>query len=98
MNAVIGLDLDINFLTAIDFIMRIITPEDLVQYLYNETSPHKESEIKTALENDLELREAFEQMVLAKKQLQEQQHSPREEVMKKILDHADKTFTHLHSH
>lgn len=78
--------------------MRTITPEDLVQHLYNETSPHEENEINTTLANDLELREAYEQMVSTKKQLQEQQHSPREEALKKILDYADKTFTHLHSH
>ncbi|MEO6328336.1 MAG: hypothetical protein ABIO55_05365 [Ginsengibacter sp.] len=78
--------------------MRIITPEDLVQYLYNETSPQKTKAIKAALENDWSLREAFEQLVSVQKKLKDVDLSPREEVVKKILDHADKTISHLHSH
>ena len=78
--------------------MRIITPEDLVRYLYNETSPQKAKAIKAALESDWSLREAFEQIVSAQKQLEELEKSPREEAVKKIFDHADKTVSHLHSH
>ncbi len=77
--------------------MCTITPEDLVEYIYNETSPQKQDTIKAALESDLQLREAYEQLVSAQRQLLEVKDSPREEVLKKIFDHADKTFKHLHS-
>ena len=77
--------------------MRKITPEDLVQYLYHEAPPKKANAIKAALESDWSLREAFEQLVSAQKQLKEIDLSPREEAIKKILDHADKTIGHLHS-
>ncbi|MEO6455432.1 MAG: hypothetical protein ABIN97_15235 [Ginsengibacter sp.] len=78
--------------------MNNITPEDLVQYLYNETSSEKTMAIKAALESDWSIREAFDQMVAAQKQLEEVKLSPREEAIKEILDHADKTISHQHSH
>ena len=50
-----NLFLDINGL-----LMNNFTPEDLVLYLYNETTPEKSLEITTALEKDWTLREKFE--------------------------------------
>lgn len=76
--------------------MKKITAEDLVQYLYNEVSPKKAKTIKNALESDWSLREVFDQIVTTQKQLKEVKLSPREESIKKILDHADKTISHLH--
>lgn len=78
--------------------MNIFTTEDLLQYLYNETSPKKSAAIKAALEADWSLREAFELMVLGQKQLEYLDLSPREEVLKRILDYADKTIGQLHPH
>jgi hypothetical protein len=40
--------------------MHSFTQEDLVQYLYNETSPEKSAILKAALETDWILREKFE--------------------------------------
>lgn len=78
--------------------MHIFTTEDLLQYLYNETSPKKSAAIKAALETDWSLREAFELMVSGQKQLEYVDLSPREEVLKRILDYADKTISQLHPH
>jgi hypothetical protein len=75
-----------------------ITPEDLVQYLYKETPPQKTMAIKAALESDWCLLEAFEQIVATQNQLHEFEHSPREEAVKRIVDHADKMISHMHSH
>ena len=36
------------------------TPEDLVRYLYNETSEQKTASIKAALQTDWNLRESYE--------------------------------------
>jgi hypothetical protein len=78
--------------------MRIFTTEDLLQYLYNEASPKKSAAIEVALENDWSLREAFDLMVSGQKQLEHIDLSPREEVLKRILDYADKVEGQLHPH
>ncbi len=65
-------------------------PEDLVQYLYNETSPQKTEAIKAALETDRHLKEMYDVIVSAQKRLEAFQLSPREEVVNKILRHAKK--------
>ena len=50
--------------------MHNFTPEDLVQYLYNETSPEKTTAIKAALETDWTLREMYDVIVSAQKRLE----------------------------
>ena len=44
--------------------MNRFTSEDLLQYLYKETSVEKTVEIKTALETDWALREEFNQLAV----------------------------------
>ncbi len=83
-----------NYLTH----MHNITPEDLVQYLYHETSTAKTAAIKAALEADPELREAYEVMATAKKQLEDIELKPRDEAVKKILDHEEKLINQLYPH
>ena len=78
--------------------MRIFTTEDLLQYLYHETSPKKSAAIKAALETDWSLQEAFEILVSGQKQLEELHLSPRENVVKTICDYADKAVSQLHPH
>ncbi len=78
--------------------MHNITPEDLVQYLYHETSTAKTAAIKAALETDLELREAYEVMATAKKQLEDIELKPRDEVVKKILEREEKLINQLYPH
>ena len=74
------------------------TPDDLVQYLYNETSQAKSEAIKKALESDWTLREMYEVIVAAQKRLEAFELSPREEAVNNILRHAEKTITELHPH
>ena len=78
--------------------MRIFTPEDLVQYLYKETSPQKTASIKAALEIDFSLRETFKLIVSAQEKLETIHLSPREQVVRKILRYAKKTIRQLHQH
>ena len=40
-----------------------ITPEDLVRYLYNETSEQKTAAIKAALQTDWNLQETYEKLL-----------------------------------
>ncbi len=88
----------ITFLNKHNFIMRIINSEDLLQYLYNETSSDKSVAIKAALDTDWYLREAFEIMADGQKKLEDINLSPREDTLKKVLNYADKEIKQLHSH
>ncbi len=78
--------------------MTHITPDDLVRYLYNETSEQKSELIKETLETDMNLRETFNALLLSKKNLEETDLSPRPEAVDKILQYAAKQENHLHSH
>lgn len=78
--------------------MTKFTPEDLVQYLYKETSVQKTAAIKAALNADWNLQESFEQLVAAQKNLEEIKLSPRDEAVNKILQHTSKKAGQLHSH
>ncbi|HEV8081279.1 MAG TPA: hypothetical protein VGP43_11220 [Chitinophagaceae bacterium] len=78
--------------------MHNFTPEDLVQYLYNETSPQKTEAIKAALETDWHLKEMHDVIVSAQKRLEAFELRPREESLSKILWHAKKAIAELHTH
>jgi len=66
------------------------TPEDLVRYLYNETSEQKTASIKAALQSDWNLRETYEKLASSMKKLNEINFSPRTETINKILEYAKK--------
>jgi len=89
--------LDIIYFKALNFMTKF-TPEDLVQYLYNETSVQKTAAIKAALRTDWNLQESFEQLVDAQKNLEKIKLSPRNEAVNKILQHTTKKVGQLHSH
>lgn len=78
--------------------MNTFTPEELIQYMYHETSTEKTTAIKAALENDWELREAYDNLSTTQKQLDDINLSPREDTLQKILDYAEKSISLLHPH
>ena len=78
--------------------MTQITQEDLVRYLYNETSDKKSELVKEALESDMTLRDSFEALLASKKNLENVDLSPRPESIDRILQYAGKKEKHLHSH
>ena len=49
--------------------MKHITQDDLVRYLYNETSEAKSDLIREALKTDMELKEVFNALLLSTKTL-----------------------------
>ena len=61
------------------------TPEDLVQYLYKETSKEETAAIEAALEADWTLREKLEVIRKAKDRLERLRFSPRTETVLNIL-------------
>ncbi|MBK9958476.1 MAG: hypothetical protein IPP11_07785 [Chitinophagaceae bacterium] len=72
--------------------MNRFTSEDLLQYLYKETSVEKTVEIKTALETDWALREEFNQLAVSKEMLDSVKlPTPRQQVLANILKYAEKS-------
>ena len=78
--------------------MHNFTPEDLVQYVYHETSLQKSADIRAALENDWTLREMYQTIIEAKRELEPVNLSPRQEALNKVLKYAEKTVSELHHH
>ncbi|CAN5615561.1 hypothetical protein BH11BAC3_BH11BAC3_28880 [soil metagenome] len=75
--------------------MHSFTQEDLVQYLYNESSPEKAARIKASLETDWNLREEFEVISSASKGLEDIKLSPRKIAVDNILKYAEKSIKTL---
>jgi hypothetical protein len=75
--------------------MHNFTPEDLLQYLYKETSPAKTAEIKAALEADWSLREKFEVITSAQNRLEPLKMSPSQQTIDNILNYAEKAIEAL---
>lgn len=74
------------------------TTEDLIQYLYNETSPEFTFAIKTALESDWALREKFGVIQATSRKLNPVLMSPRQQSIDFILNYAEKSVEELSSH
>lgn len=66
------------------------TPEDLIQYLYKETTPEETAAIEKAMAEDWTLREKFEVIKRAAKQLTKLTLSPRTESVLNVLKYAQK--------
>lgn len=75
--------------------MHNFTPEDLLQYLYNETSPSQTAAIKAALETDWVLREKFDVITSAKNRLEALKLSPSQQTIDNILSYAEKAVAEL---
>jgi hypothetical protein len=75
--------LDINGLPMTKF-----TPEDLLQYLYKETSPQQTAAITEALTQDWALREKFNVLKASMERLDAITEIPRTEVVLNILNYA----------
>ena len=77
--------------------MHSFTQEDLLQYLYNETSIEKTAAIKAALLNDWNLREKFNLLTTAHQNLEVIKLSPRKQTIDNILNYAEKAVEELSS-
>ncbi|MDN3659062.1 hypothetical protein QWZ08_25685 [Ferruginibacter paludis] len=74
--------------------MHSFTPEDLIQYVYNETSTQKSAAIRGALETDWKLREKYEEIISAQQALEKVTFSPRKKAIDNILAYAEKSLAH----
>ncbi len=75
--------------------MHSFTQEDLVQYLYNETSQEKSAILKAALETDWLLREKYEVISEAVNGLEKLALSPRKIAVDNILNYAKRPVTEI---
>lgn len=69
----------------------LFTPEELLQYLYKETSPEKSAAIEAALRDDWTLREQLEVLQSSKQGLNTTLESPRMEVILRVMNYARET-------
>ena len=71
--------------------MTLFTPEDLLRYLYKESSPELTVAIEAALKEDWMLREKLEVLATSSHQLDTVVVSPRMEVVQRVLQYARNT-------
>ena len=70
--------------------MHSYSPEDLILYLYKETSPEATAAIEDALKKDWTLREKLEVLKTSRERLNSLTISPRTETVLNILAYARK--------
>lgn len=68
--------------------MTNFTPEDLLMYLYKETSTTQTAAIEAALEKDWTLREKMNVLKASMERLDKLTVTPRTEVVLNVLNHA----------
>ena len=68
--------------------MTNFTPEDLLLYLYKETSIEQTTAIEAALEKDWTLREKLNVLKASMQRLEKLTVAPRTEVVLNVLNHA----------
>jgi len=73
--------------------MTNFTPEDLLLYLYKETSLQQTAEIEQALANDWTLREKLAVLKTSMQRLDKLEETPRTEVVLNVLNYAKEKST-----
>ena len=73
--------------------MHNYSPEELIQYLYKETTPEKTAAIEQALQQDWTLREKLSVIKTSMERLNSITQSPRTETVLAILKYASKEAT-----
>jgi len=78
--------------------MTLFTPEDLLLYLYKESSPELTIAIETAIKEDWMLREKLQVLQSSAEGLEKVTVSPRAEVILKVMNYARETATESVQH
>ena len=76
----------------------LFTPEELIQYLYKETSPARTAQIEETLLNDWSLREKLEVLQNSIQMLERPLEPPRTEAVMNVLNYARETVTESVQH
>jgi len=75
--------------------MYSFTSEDLLQYLYGETSTAKTAAIKAALQNDWSLKEKFDLLTASKNELDQVSFTPSAQSIDNILKYAERSVEEM---
>lgn len=78
--------------------MQSITSEDLLLYLYGETTPQQSKAIASALQSDWNLKEKYELLKVSIDELSEISFGPEQKTIDNIMAYAQKTTEILASH
>ena len=78
--------------------MTLFTPEDLLLFLYKESSPELTVAIETALKEDWMLREKLQVLQSSAEGLDKVTVAPRSEVILQIMNYARETSTESVQH
>jgi len=76
----------------------LFTPEELIQYLYKETSPSRTAQIEEMLQIDWTLREKLEVLQNSMQMLDRPLESPRTEAVMNVLNYARETVNETVQH
>lgn len=76
--------------------MTLFTPEDLLRYLYKESSPELTLAIEAALKDDWMLREKLQVLSSSVTSLDRIIVAPRAEVIDRVMNYARKTAVEEH--
>ena len=76
----------------------LFTPEELIQYLYKETSPARTAQIEETLQHDWTLREKLEVLQNSMQLLDRPLESPRTEAVMNVLNYARESVTESVQH
>ena len=68
--------------------MDIFTPENMIRFLYKETTPEETAAMQLALDSDWNLREKFEILKKAINGLNTVKYSPRPSVVQSLMKYA----------
>lgn len=74
-----------------------ITQDNLIRYIYQETTEEESSLIEEALAGDFELKELYDSLLEGKAELDKVRMSPRQEVVNKIMDYSSRTAPQEHA-
>ncbi len=73
--------------------MYLFTPEDLLEFYYQETSPEKSHSIALALESDWALQQKFDVICQAAERLDKSVRSPRQASVQAVINYATEHLT-----
>jgi len=76
----------------------LFTPEELIQYLYKETSPARTAQIEEVLQHDWTLREKLEVLKTTLQAIDTPLESPRTEAVMNVLNYARESVSESVQH
>ena len=76
----------------------LFTPEELIQYLYKETSPARTAQIEECLQHDWMLREKLEVLKNTMQAIDTPLESPRTEAVMNVLNYARESVSESVQH